>query len=173
MFRRIMVPIDGSPTSSRGLDEAIALAEDQNAKVFLLHVVDDMVLSMALDSALDASGVYFDRLYDALVEGGKAILAKGEARVRKRGIACEQMMIETRGRSVAEVIIAQSKKVRADLIVLGTHGRRGVTRLVMGSDAEGVVHSSPVPVMLVRSPAGAARRGGGSRQLTARPRRRA
>jgi nucleotide-binding universal stress UspA family protein len=52
---------------------------------------------------------------------------------------------------VAEIIVSQAKKQRADLIVIGTHGRRGVTRLVMGSDAEGVVRRSPVPVLLVRS----------------------
>ena len=63
-------------------------------------------------------------------------------------------MLETRGRSVAEVIIAHAKKLRADLIVLGTHGRRGVSRLVMGSDAEGVVRSARVPVLLVHAPEG-------------------
>ncbi len=154
MFRRILVPIDGSSTSNRGLDEAIKLVEDQNAKLFLLHVVDDLVMSVALDSAIDASGVYFDRLFDALVEGGRAILAKAEAKVRRHGIACEYAMLETRGRSVADVIIAHAKKLRADLIVLGTHGRRGVTRLVMGSDAENVVRSARVPVLLVHAPEG-------------------
>jgi len=59
--------------------------------------------------------------------------------------------VETAGYGVADVILKQAKKTRADLIVMGTHGRRGVARLVMGSDAEGVVRGAPVPVLLVRS----------------------
>lgn len=154
MFRRILVPIDGSPTSGRGLDEAIKLAKDQNATLCLLHVVDDLVMSVALDGAMDASGGYFDQLLNALREGGKTILAKAEANVRRNGIACQSVLVETLGRSVADVIIAQSKKRHADLIVLGTHGRRGITHVVMGSDAEGVVRSTCVPVLLVRFPSG-------------------
>jgi nucleotide-binding universal stress UspA family protein len=60
------------------------------------------------------------------------------------------VLVEKFGGLVADVIIAQARKQRAGLIVLGTHGRRGVTRLVMGSDAEGVVRRTPVPVLLVR-----------------------
>ena len=62
------------------------------------------------------------------------------------------MLYETVGHAVADVIIEQAKKCRADLIVLGTHGRRGITRLVMSSDAEGVVRATRVPVLLVRHP---------------------
>src|ERR1700685_3514197 len=67
-----------------------------------------------------------------------------------RGVKLKPVLVEKFGGLVADVIISQAKKQRADLIVLGTHGRRGVTRLVMGSDAEGVVRRSPVPVLLVR-----------------------
>jgi nucleotide-binding universal stress UspA family protein len=59
---------------------------------------------------------------------------------------------ETLGHRVADLIIKQAKRWRADVIVLGTHGRRGVSRLVMGSDAELVVRETSVPVLLVRSP---------------------
>lgn len=62
------------------------------------------------------------------------------------------MLCETVGHAVADVIVEQAKKRRADLIVLGTHGRRGITRLVMGSDAEGVVRTTRMPVLLVRHP---------------------
>jgi nucleotide-binding universal stress UspA family protein len=55
------------------------------------------------------------------------------------------------GGPAADVIVREAKKQRADLIVLGTHGRRGMRRLVLGSDAEQVVRMSPVPVLLVRA----------------------
>jgi nucleotide-binding universal stress UspA family protein len=60
------------------------------------------------------------------------------------------MLVEARGRRVADAIVAQAKKWKADVIVIGTHGREGLARVVLGSDAELVVRESPVPVLLVR-----------------------
>src|SRR5208282_966463 len=68
--------------------------------------------------------------------GGKKLLARAEAKVRKRGIEVETVLLEAVGRRVADLIIKQAKKWRADLIVLGTHGRRVLSRVVTGSDAE-------------------------------------
>jgi nucleotide-binding universal stress UspA family protein len=151
MFRRILVPIDGSPTSNRGLDEAIGLASDQHAKICLLHVVDELVLTGA-DAMLYVPANYFDDFIRASRAGGEKLLARAEAKVRKRGIEVDTVLLETVGRPVADLIIKQAKKWRADLIVLGTHGRRGFSRLVMGSDAELVLRETHLPVLLVRSP---------------------
>jgi nucleotide-binding universal stress UspA family protein len=82
---------------------------------------------------------------------GKKLLARAEAKVRKRGIEVDTVLLETVGRRVADLIIKQAKKWRADLIVLGAHGRRGLSRVVMGSDAELVLRKTPLPVLLVRS----------------------
>ena len=163
MFKKILVPVDGSRTSNRGLAEAIALASDQAATLHLLHVVDDLVVSQALVGTPYVSGDVFDEVVGSLREGGRRILAKAAAQVRKRGVACETVLLETLGRSVASVILEQAKKRRADLIVLGTHGRRGLTRMLMGSDAEAVVRSTSVPVLLVRAP-GKARPGRATRR---------
>ncbi len=151
MFRKILVPIDGSPTSNRGLDEAIKLAKDQSAALCLLHVVDDLVVTQGLSATMYAAPAYVDEFIDAMREGGKKILAKAQAKVRNNDIGCESVLLETLGRSVADIIIEQARRRRADLIVLGTHGRRGLTRMVMGSDAETVVRSTHVPVLLVRA----------------------
>ena len=62
------------------------------------------------------------------------------------------VLVETIGHTVADAIPEQAKKSHADLIVLGTHGRCGISRLVMGSDAEGVIRAATVPVLLVRTP---------------------
>jgi nucleotide-binding universal stress UspA family protein len=147
MFKKILVPIDGSPASNLGLNEAIKLAKDQGAKLRLFHLVDEYVAVSSMD------GVTLDTgdLLDALRQTGKKIVAKGEAQARRHGLTPESVMLESFGGRAADFIVQQAKKWGADLIVLGTHGRRGVKRLVMGSDAEQVIRTTPVPVLLVRS----------------------
>jgi nucleotide-binding universal stress UspA family protein len=148
MSRRILVPIDGSTTSNRGLAEAIKLAKSQKAKMCLLHVVDERSVTLAPEMG----GIYADRLMDLMRGSGRKVLAKAAAAARKRGIKAATVMVESITRPVADVIVGQARKWGADLIVLGTHGRRGLSRLVMGSDAEGVVRTATVPVLLVRAP---------------------
>ena len=145
-YRRILVAVDGSPTSTKGLREAIRLAKDSRAQLFLLHVVNEFYAFANLDGA--APGV---DLVPALREGGRRILAKAKAVADKEGIRAKTLMRETLGGPAAETIVRDARKQRADLIVLGTHGRRGLRRLVLGSDAEAVVRTSPVPVLLVRA----------------------
>ena len=147
MYKRILVPIDGSHTSTLGLGEAIKLAKDQKAKLRLIHVVDELILTGGLDGSADYSGT----LLESLREGGKSILSTAQSRVQRHGLNSESVMLEHFGRQAASLIVADAKKWKADLIVLGTHGRRGIRRLVMGSDAEEIVRTSPVPVLLVRS----------------------
>lgn len=153
MFRRILVPVDGSPCANRGLRAAVELARDQKAEVVLLHVVDETVVvqSLAAVDYVPEGGV--DALVAALRETGRKILARAQATLAKSGIAATTVLRETMGQPVADAIVAQARRTHADVIVLGTHGRRGLARIVMGSDAEGVVRMSPVPVLLVRAPA--------------------
>ena len=147
MYKRILVPIDGSLTSNRGLNEAIKLARDQGAKLRLFHLVDEYV------GVSGAEGVMVDTsdLLESLRQGGKKIIEKAEALARRNGVTPESVMLESFGGRAADFIVEQADKWKADLIVLGTHGRRGVKRLVMGSDAEQVVRTARVPVLLVRS----------------------
>jgi nucleotide-binding universal stress UspA family protein len=146
-YRRILVPVDGSPTSNLGLREAIRLAKGQRASLQLVHVVDQHYLLM--NSA--EIGINIERLLPALKQGGRRILRRAEALASRHGVKCSSALLETFNGPAAEPIVRQAKKWRADLIVLGTHGRRGARRLLMGSDAEQIVRNSPVPVMLVRS----------------------
>jgi nucleotide-binding universal stress UspA family protein len=152
MFRRILVPIDGSPPSRRGLDEAIALAKDQAARLCLLHVVDESIVTRTFDGTTYMPAHYIDDFMKSLRSGGKRLLTRAEGRARTRRVKTDTILLETLGHRVADVIVEQAKKWRADVIVLGTHGRRGLSRLVMGSDAELVVRETPVPVLLVRGP---------------------
>lgn len=152
MFKRILVPVDGSRTSELGLKTALKLAKANGGTVRLLHVVEENIFLMAGDYA---SGEYLDRLFKELVESGRAILARSASLARRHGVKTQTVLVEDLGgRRVADLIVQQARKSRADVIVIGTHGRRGLRRVVMGSDAEEVVRTARVPVLLVRSPAG-------------------
>ena len=148
MYQRILVPVDGSPTSLTGLREAIRLAKNQHAALRLVHVVDEFVMDSAYPPAYD-----FPVFQKALRETGQRTLDKALAVARESGVTAEAHLVETIGGNTAELIVEAARQWPADLIVMGTHGRRGVRRLLMGSDAGLVVHTSPVPVLMVRGSA--------------------
>lgn len=145
MYKQILCPIDGSSTSNCGMNEAIRLAKDQNAKLRFLHVVDTYF--PILDVTGDLNVVY---IADILRNNGKKVLKKAEDAAHKAGVAADSKMVEAIGGRVAKFVVDQAEEWPADMIVMGTHGLRGVERLVMGSDAETVARTSPVPVLLVR-----------------------
>ena len=145
MYGKILVPVDGSETSAAGLDEAIKLAKVHGSQLRVLHIVNELVLDYGY-----APGFYGDDLFEALRKGGREILGEAKAAVARQGIEPSCVMLESIGGAAADLILEQAKEWGADLIVMGTHGRRGVARLAMGSDAEQVVRGSKVPVLLVR-----------------------
>lgn len=147
MYKRILVPVDGSATSRRGLRAAADLAKSQRAKLIILNVVDTVPLFATLEGVVP----YDPAIVESLRAGGRAVLAKAVAEAKKRGVAAATVLAENIAGRVADVIVRQAKKQRADLIVLGTHGRRGLSRMVMGSDAELVVRYAPAPVLLIRA----------------------
>ena len=152
-YKRILVPIDGSATSAAGLKEAVKLARLPGARLRLLHVVDESpILNMP------EAGYTIDTVIEDLKLNGKAVLAKAAKAAAAQGAKCESAMIESMGMRVADQITRDAKRWRADLIVIGTHGRSGVQRLLMGSDAELVVRNTTVPVLLVHGPKGTVRR---------------
>ena len=147
MYKRILAPVDGSHTSTLGLEEAVQLAKDHHAKLRIVHVVDESVLMLNIET-LDLLG----NLSDGFVAGGKQILKNARALADRHGVKAEAVMFENLTGRVADFILKEAQKWRADIIVMGTHGRRGINHALLGSDAETVVKSSAVPVLLVRSP---------------------
>jgi len=145
MFKRILVPIDGSGPSRVGLERAIALAKNQKARLRLLHVVDENGVVQGMEPTMNVGD-----LLDSLVADGRKILAAAAATVKKHGVKADTVLYEVLIGRVADRIVREAAKWHADVIVMGTHGRRGIGRLVMGSDAENVLRQSPVPVLLVR-----------------------
>lgn len=150
MYQRILVPIDGSATSDLGLNEAIRLAQLTYAQLRLIHVIDEMSFALAVDSY----GYYAGELLELLQKDGAEILEKGMATVREKGLPVDGMLYENLEKTVQQRVIAEADSWKADLIVIGTHGRRGVRRMVLGSSAEGILRTAPVPVLLVRAPEG-------------------
>jgi nucleotide-binding universal stress UspA family protein len=146
MYNRILVPVDGSTTSSKGLAEAIELAHGSRARLMLVHVVDELILD---SGGYDLTPVY-SRIIESLREAGRRVLASAESAARQREIPVESRLVETFGGRAADQIVDAARQWNADLIVMGTHGRRGLRRLALGSDAELVLRTSPVPVLLVR-----------------------
>jgi nucleotide-binding universal stress UspA family protein len=147
MYAKILVPVDGSETSAQGLDEAIKLAKVHGSQLLLVHVVNEYIFDITYSAAYVAQN-----LIDSLVKMGKGVLEAAESTAKKEGVKAESVLIESIGGVAADLILAQAKTWKADLIVMGTHGRRGFARVAMGSDAESVVRAATVPVLLVRGP---------------------
>jgi nucleotide-binding universal stress UspA family protein len=149
MYQRILVPIDGSSTSERGLDEACAVATRLGSAVRLIHVVDDVSLVMSGGAVAANIG----ELLTSLASAGEQILSAGSDRARQHGLHVDAVLRHCTAGRIADVIVHEATQWPADLIVIGTHGRRGAGRLLLGSDAEEVLRTAPVPVLLVRAAA--------------------
>ncbi len=152
MYQRILVPIDGSETSARGLAEAVRLARLTGAQMRLLHVVDELSFALGAGEGLSLTGDVLNMLREA----GAAILAQGAATVRAAGLRVDTVLKDSFAGRVSDLVVAEAAAWPADLIVLGTHGRRGIGRMFMGSDAENIVRSARTPVLLLRSDANSA-----------------
>jgi len=144
-YRRILAAVDGSEAGSAGLREALRLAKSEGGELCILHVVNESVPYTPLAGAPPIN------LVPLLIESGRRVLDEAREQAHKQGVEAKTILAENPDRNVAPRIVAQARRQRADLIVLGTHGRRGVRRLVLGSDAEQVVRTAPVPVLLVRA----------------------
>ncbi len=147
MYRKILVPVDSSSTAQRGLQEAVKLAQTLNASLVLLHVVESMPMMMEV-----ASAATWEQLITSLRENGQRTLDQARDSTLAGRVACETYLEDAAAQPVSDIIIEQARLRHCDLIVMGTHGRRGIGRMVMGSDAETVIRTSPVPVLLVRAP---------------------
>lgn len=137
--KMILVPIDFSPTSEYALDYACLLAVEVGAKIQLVHAIGATV------SELDA--VLSDSMIASLREGAQARLEKLAKTKHELAPIVKVNVVSGEPR---DAILEASKRCEADLIVIGSHGRRGLSRLVLGSVAEAVVRRAECPVLVVR-----------------------
>jgi len=146
MYRSILVPVDGSATARRGLKEAIGLARAMRAQLVLLHVIDAMPMMVEMASTMSEP-----RPRDELQRDAESLLAAARALAEKDDVEVKTAVREIVGGPIADGVIEEARQRGCDLIVMGTHGRRGLSHLVLGSDAEAVVRRSEIPVLLVRA----------------------
>ena len=147
MYKHILVAVDGSDTSNLALNEASKLARDQRGTIRLVHVVD--LIPTYTDLEIPSQVVQYQ---EALREIGQKVLSDSRSITEKAGIQTDAQLhvIETAGEHIYDAIEAEAIRWPADLIVIGTHGRRGIRRFILGSVAEGVIRVATKPVLLVR-----------------------
>ena len=144
MYKRILVPVDGSETSNRALVAALQLARESGGRVRLLHAIDELASLGAFE--------YSGQVLEAARKGGAKALDEARAIAVAGGVPAEHKLAEVAGQGLGEVVADEARNWPADLIVIGTHGRRGVSRVLLGSGAEQVLRLAPVPVLAVRTP---------------------
>lgn len=141
MYTHILVPVDGSEASTAALREALKLAKEQDAKVRLTHVYEP-IRHVVTEGFVD--------LTPAIRRQGEQILAEALTRAREAGVDATTTLVAAGNRRVPAAIVEEATAAGADLIAMGTHGRRGVERLLLGSVAEGVARRATVSVLLIR-----------------------
>lgn len=149
MYGRILVAIDESETSDLALQEAMSLAKDQKAALQIVHVIDVSPAYLTVDTPYP-----FVEYQKAMQEAGEKLLANCVAKARGTGVDVDSKLItiEMYGERIYDVIEEQAKQWSANLIVIGTHGRRGVRHPMLGSVAEGLIRVATRPVLLIRGP---------------------
>ncbi|NML31202.1 universal stress protein [Paraburkholderia antibiotica] len=145
MFHRILVALDGSDTASRAFDAALSLAAQTGAELMPFYVIDVPVL------AYDAPGFDPCVIQDAFIDEGRNIAADAQKRLTAHGVKGTPRVDEASvpGEDVARRIVAVAADWHADAIVMGTHGRRGLRRFMLGSVAERVLRSAGCPVLMI------------------------
>ncbi|HWP12285.1 MAG TPA: universal stress protein [Ramlibacter sp.] len=143
MFKRILVPVDGSSTALRAVEKAVGLAQAFGAHIDLVTVVDAYPFFGA-DYALGQ-----DEFKAAATASSNQALARAEAAVVAAGLPCRRKIIDSH--LIHEGILAAAQDMGADLIVMGSHGRHGIEKLLLGSTAQRVLSHTKLPVLVVRS----------------------
>jgi len=141
MYTHILVPVDGSEASTAGLREALKLAREQGAKVRFTYVYEP-ISHVVAEGSID--------LTPAIRRQGEQLLAEALTEARAAGVEATTALVAAGSRRVPTAIVEEATAAGADLIAMGTHGRRGVERFVLGSVAEGVARRATVSVLLIR-----------------------
>lgn len=148
MYKNILLPVDGSELSQRAVEECISLAQSSGAKVTAFHVVSHFHLS----PPWGASRAIHQKIEKAHED--EALLAAREMeerlvqRIKAEGIDCEGLVVV--GDHPYEEIIRQAEARKCDLIVMASHGRRGLNAVLIGSETVKVLTHSKTPVLVVR-----------------------
>lgn len=145
MYKRILVPIDGSETATKAMIAALQMARDAGGQVHLVHVVEGMS-----PLAADPYGAYSGEVIEIMRQSGNKILEDALEIAKAAGVPADTELFDNFGERLAEVVADAASRFKADLIVVGTHGRRGFGRMMLGSGAEQIIRLAPIPVLVIR-----------------------
>jgi nucleotide-binding universal stress UspA family protein len=143
MFKRILVPVDGSDTSNQALAAALQLAVQASAQLRVVHSLDELAYLTGFEAS--------SNVLTLAREYGRKILDDALAQAKAAGVAADSELLEGMGHRLADNVADAARRWNADLVVVGTHGRGGIGRALLGSGAEQVIRSAPVPVLSIRS----------------------
>lgn len=144
MFKHILVPVDGSATAQKAVEKAIGLAQAFGSAVTAIYVIDSYPFTgLGTDFAYGQA----EYLSAAKAEGNAAIKAAHEA-LLAAGVRANASVVESH--AAWRGILETAESVGADLIVMGSHGRHGLEKLVLGSVAQRVLSNANLPVLVVR-----------------------
>jgi nucleotide-binding universal stress UspA family protein len=146
MFKRILVPVDGSPASQNALALAAGLARSSGGQLRLVHVLEDVTYL----AGYDPTGASAGELFRVMRESGARILGQAQAAAAAAQVPADTVLVDDAGKRLENAVADIATEWRAELIVVGTHGRRGVSRLMLGSGAEQIIRTAPVPVLVAR-----------------------
>ena len=149
MYKHILIATDGSELAQKGLDHGLALAKALDAAVTIVTVTDNEYISpyaMAFD--LQHGNNPLEAQRKALDAQARAVLDKASGKAEAAGVAAKTLHIAER--HPAEGIVAAASDTGCDLIVMSSHGRRGVRRLMLGSQTTEVVTTTDIPVLVIR-----------------------
>ena len=147
MYKRIAVAVDGSDTSTAALNEAVKLAKLMNSTLLLLYVCEELPVIWNVEGMMPFP---MEDVTKAFIESGKQLLQKDKLRLSESGIGVETRLVEDYNDRIGAVISREAEQWLADLLVVGTHGRKGLDHLLLGSVAESVMRTANMPVLLVR-----------------------
>jgi len=150
MWKKLLVPHDFSPCAERALDTAVELAKVHGSELVLLHV-SELPANLPFDTLVTPTSKAGPlRVDDYLTCGARQRLDAIAEPLRRAGLKVSSLAVTG---DVGEQILALANEVAADALVVGTHGRKGLSHLLLGSVAEKVVRAASVPVVCVRTPA--------------------
>lgn len=145
MFKRILLPTDGSPVSQRGVQFGIGLAHSCGASVYVLHVIPPFHTFTYVAEMLAATEATY---MAGAVERAERYIAEVRDMAAKAGVACDGGHVI--GETPSEWIVREAQRHQCDLIVMASHGWSGITKLLLGSETQRVLQTSPVPVLVCR-----------------------
>ena len=147
MYRRILVATDGSPLSKKAVTHAIGLAADSSAELIALKVVPRYPVAY-FEGSITYKAKDIARAEKQWADDAQALLDGVRAQAQATGVKARTAIVKSD--LVAESIIAAARKHKAELIVMASHGRKGIKRLLLGSETQHVLTQSSLPVLVLR-----------------------